>query len=468
MSKAVSHSTISYKELPSVDEVLRSEIAADILESAGRERTTQLARLSVEQLRESIKNGSTADRQTLLSLAAGSMLSKWRSNQMMGMARIINATGVIIHTNLGRAPLSEAAREAMIAASGYTNLEYDLESGARGRRGARAEELLIELIGTEDALVVNNCAAAAFFILHVFARGGEVIISRGELVEIGGDFRVPDVLEQSGATLREVGTTNRTKLVDYENAFTKDTRMVLRVHPSNYRIVGFTATPNITELAAIARKHDILLYEDLGSGALVDLSGYGLNDEPVVTASIKNGADIISFSGDKLLGGPQCGIIAGKHELIEKLRKHPLQRALRVDKKTFAALEATLASYQKGTHFEDIPVLRQLSARATEISKRAEGLLERLGEQGALSFEVIDGASVIGGGAAPDIRPDTFLIAVSHPELSADAIERTLRFFRIPVITRIEDSRVLIDLRTIDPSDEQIVIEALSAVTAAL
>jgi L-seryl-tRNA(Ser) seleniumtransferase len=255
--------------------------------------------------------------------------------------------------------LPESARLAIAdEAAGYCTLEYDLGTGKRGRRGRQAEELIVELTGAGDALIVNNCAAAAFFVLTVLAAGGEVIVSRGELVEIGGDFRVPDVLTQSGATLREVGTTNRTKAADYEKAITPKSRVILRVHPSNYRIVGFTAAPSVLELAALAHSRDLLLYEDLGSGAITDLSGFGLTGEPVVRESLAAGADVVTFSGDKLLGGPQAGIIAGKAEIIERLRKHPLYRALRVDKLIYAALEATLKEHRRGTAEADVPVPR--------------------------------------------------------------------------------------------------------------
>ena len=463
MSKKSVETPIPYRNFPSVDELLRCEIAAEITRSAGVGPATACARRAIDRIRASVRDGDTSDRGELLAKAEKAMEDGWIAEKMKGVTRVINATGVIIHTNLGRAPLSDAARQAMIDASGYAALEYDLETGQRGRRGQLAEELLIELTGAEAALVVNNCAAAAFFILHAFARGGEVIISRGELVEIGGDFRVPDVLEQSGAILREVGTTNRTKLTDYEQAINKDTRMLLRVHPSNYRIVGFTAAPTVTELAGIANKNKILLYEDLGSGALVDLSEYGLKDEPVVSVSVVNGADIVSFSGDKLLGGPQCGIIIGRRELIEKLRGHPLQRALRVDKKTFAVLEATLLAYRRGTHFEETPVLRQLSATSAQIRARAEEFLRMFEDGGPLCLEIIDGESVIGGGAAPDVHPETSLIAVTHESMSAELIAERLRASSPAVVTRIASGRVLVDLRTVAPSEDAALANALRA-----
>ncbi|MEO7658413.1 MAG: L-seryl-tRNA(Sec) selenium transferase, partial [Pyrinomonadaceae bacterium] len=305
------------RNLPSVDEVLRTKTAREIGLIAGAEHTSQLIRNLIDNVRRSIgmisENGQKKGE--LLALIEARLDEVWRSERQTGFRRVINATGVVIHTNLGRAPLSDKARQAVTdAASGYCTIEYDLAAGKRGKRGLRAEALITELTGAESVLIVNNCAAAAFFVLTAFASGGEVIISRGELVEIGGDFRVPDVLEQSGGLLHEVGSTNRTKIADYENAINDTTRMILRVHPSNYRIVGFTAMPSVADLADLAGRKGVLLYEDIGSGALLDLTALGLGDEPVVSRSIAAGADIVTFSGDKLLGGPQAGIIAGKAE----------------------------------------------------------------------------------------------------------------------------------------------------------
>jgi L-seryl-tRNA(Ser) seleniumtransferase len=390
----------------------------------------------------------------------------WTAEQRNGIRRVINATGVVIHTNLGRAPLSETARRAVAdEAAGYCTLEYDLGTGKRGRRGRQAEELIVELTGAGDALIVNNCAAAAFFVLTAFAAGGEVIVSRGELVEIGGDFRVPDVLAQSGAMLREVGTTNRTKAADYEKAITLKSRLILRVHPSNYRIVGFTAAPSVAELAAVAHGHDLMLYEDLGSGALTDMTGIGLHGEPVVSESLSAGADVVTFSGDKLLGGPQAGIIAGKAEIIQRLRKHSLYRALRVDKLIYAALEATLNDYRRGTTAEHIPVQRMLAMSADQIGSRAEGFVKELAERApdgsVLSVQVIDGTSAVGGGAAPQFQPATKLLALSHPEYSAADVEQRLRDSDPPVISRIVDGRVVLDLRTVNEAEESQLLDAV-------
>jgi len=352
-------------------------------------------------------------------------------------------------------------------ASRYCTLEYNVETGKRGKRGARAEHLLAELTGAESALIVNNCAAAAFLVLTALAKGGEVVISRGELVEIGGDFRVPDVMTQSGAILREVGTTNRTRVSDYERAIDENTRLILKVHPSNYRIIGFTATPTIAELAELAHRKEILLYEDAGSGAMFDLSEYGLTDEPIISQSIVAGADVVTFSGDKLLGGTQSGLIVGRRDVVEYIRKHPLYRALRVDKLIYAALEATLEAYRKETFLQEVPVLKMLSATNAEMMKRtadfADKLHERLANDSALKFEIVEGNSVVGGGSAPDVQPVTTLLALKHGKLSVSRLEEKLRTAKPPVITRILDEKVLLDLRTVSDAEESELLEILGS-----
>ena len=456
----------SMRKLPSVDELIRSATGQEVTASAGERHAASLASRSIDSLRQKLeKVEDDRSKENIFTDAENSMKNLWYSEQMTGTKRVINATGVIIHTNLGRAVLSDNAQRALVSAAGYCTLEYDVETGKRGRRGSRAETLINEMTGAEGALIVNNCAAAAFFVLTAFASGGEVVISRGELVEIGGDFRVPDVLCQSGGTLREVGTTNRTKLADYEKAIDQTTKLILRVHPSNYRIVGFTATPTVAELAALAHKHGILLYEDLGSGALIDLSEFGLDDEPVVSHSIAAGADVVSFSGDKLLGGPQAGIIAGKREIIEFLRKHPLYRALRVDKLAYTALEATLESYRRGSASTEVPVLAMLSLTKDQIAKRVrrftETLNKDLGEDSDLQVETVDGVSAIGGGAAPAVQLETKLIALSHKKLPASRLEHILRNADPPVIARIVDDRVVIDLRTVAKDEESELLEIL-------
>jgi L-seryl-tRNA(Ser) seleniumtransferase len=459
--------------LPSVDALLRTPAAQKLISQTGARHLSRLARAATDLLRrdlqEKISVGAAVEhsREDLLNEAEKRLSQLWQSEQNIGLQRVINATGVIIHTNLGRAPLSENARRAIFEkATRYCNLEYNLETGKRGRRGARAEHLLAELTGAEVALIVNNCAAAAFLVLTVFARGGEVIISRGELVEIGGDFRVPDVMEQSGAILKEVGATNRTRVSDYEKAINENTRMILRVHPSNYRIVGFTATPSLNEIADVARRNDLILYEDAGSGALFDLAGHGLTDEPVISQSLAAGADVVTFSGDKLLGGVQAGLIVGRREAIEKLRRHPLYRALRVDKLIYAALEATFEAFRRDTCLEEIPVLKMLSTTNEELETRtsrfAQKLRERLGENPELKFEVAEGNSVIGGGSAPTVQPATTLLALEHEKMPISRLEETLRLSKPPVITRILEDKVLIDLRTVSDAEENELLEVLA------
>src|SRR5688572_2885623 len=334
--------------LPSTDELMTTPLAQNLLSEVGRKRLTSIARMAIESIREELVNEISESagrekvhsRESLITAASTRIEELWKLRRQSRVRKAINATGVVVHTNLGRAPLSDDAIRAVGEAAGYCTIEYDLRAGKRGNRGAYVESLITEVTGAEAALVVNNCAAAAFLVLSVFAKGGEVIVSRGELVEIGGDFRIPDVLVQSGATLKEVGTTNRTKLSDYEKAVGESTRLVMRVHPSNYRIVGFTEKPSRRELAELAHRKGILLYEDAGSGAVIDLADLGFDDEPPVSRAILDGADIITFSGDKLLGASQAGVIVGRRDPIEQIRKHSLYRALRVDKLIYAALEA--------------------------------------------------------------------------------------------------------------------------------
>ena len=452
--------------MPSVDEILKTDAAHQLERELGRDRMLALVRSVFEEVRNEIAgddgNGSRdsiiLDIEKRLRVALTELAHR-------RVQRVINATGVVIHTNLGRSPLSQEAVDAMVsAAAGYCNLEYDLKTGERGRRGESAESLLAESVGAEDAVIVNNCAAAAFLVLSTFAKGGEVVVSRGELVEIGGDFRIPDVLEQSGATLREIGTTNRTKIADYERAISDDTKLILSVHPSNFRITGFVETPALKDLATLAKQRGLLLFEDAGSGALVDLSHLGLADEPVIRDSITAGADIVSFSGDKLMGSVQAGLIVGRAELISRLRRNPLYRALRPDKMTYSAIEATLLPFARGTALETIPVLRMLSMTAGEIGQRARNLVERVGN--ALICEIVSGNSAVGGGSAPDVDLPTFLIAITPRNCSPDVFAERLRETKPPVIARIAEDRVLIDLRTVLLSDEDELIEALVSVSS--
>jgi L-seryl-tRNA(Ser) seleniumtransferase len=466
------------RALPSVDAMLRTPEARLLREKVGAQRLAELARVVAGELRaklqrqakESESTNGDHTREALLIEAVRSLERACEREASSGLRRVVNATGVILHTNLGRAPLAGAARNAVSdEAARYCTLEYDVEEGGRGRRGAQVERLLAELTGAESALVVNNCAAAALLVLTVLSGGGTAIVSRGELVEIGGDFRVPDVMAQSGTRLVEVGTTNRTRLSDYERAIDVDTRLVMRVHTSNYRIVGFTATPSLSELARLAHEANLPLYEDAGSGALVDLSLYGLEGEPVIGESIRSGADVVTFSGDKLLGGAQAGLIVGRDEIISRLRRHPLYRALRADKLALAALQATLEIYRRGAALEEIPVLQMLALSHEAMEKRARRFLSRLRRQikhEHLSFEIIEGESAIGGGAAPTTHLRTALIALHHNSLSPDALDQVLRHSATPVIARIAEDNVLLDLRTIAEDEEHELLNALVAITA--
>ena len=380
------------------------------------------------------------------------------------LRHVINATGVVLHTNLGRAPLSEAARQAITdQAAGYCNLEYDIINGSRGPRSPRVDELLADLTGAEAALVVNNCAAATLLALTVLAGEGETIVSRGELVEIGGDFRVPDVMAQSGTRMIEVGTTNRTRLSDYRKAISENTRLIMRVHPSNYRIIGFTATPALRELAGLAHDAGLIFYEDAGSGALVDFTEYGIDSEPVISMSIEAGADLVSFSGDKLLGGPQAGLLVGRSEPIERMRRHPLYRALRADKLRLAALEATLDSYARGTSLSEVPAHHLIAQSAVEIRKRAESMILRLRDLvgKSVSLDTVAGESAAGGGSGPSSRLPTVLLSIAHRGLTPNQIEEALRRAETPVIARIVDSRVMLDLRTVNESEEPLLERAI-------
>jgi L-seryl-tRNA(Ser) seleniumtransferase len=448
--------------------LLRTEAARELRSSVGINRLTAIAREVTEEMRAQIQSEGLTEqsKDALLGQAVQRLRAICKLETISAIRRVINATGVILHTNLGRAPLSDAARNAVLEAAGYCTLEYDPTTGSRGKRGAYAEELLIQLTGAEAALVVNNCASAALLILTVLARDGETIVSRGELVEIGGDFRVPEVMSNSGTHMVEVGSTNRTRLEDYREAITGQTRLIMKVHPSNYRIIGFTASPDLSALASLAHQSGLFLYKDAGSGALNNLSAYGLGDEPIVSESISAGADVVSFSGDKLLGATQAGLIVGRREIIDRLRRHSLYRALRVDKLCLAALEATLAAHRRDS-IDEIPALRMLALATDTIEKRARNLIDQLANGGAsaeIEATILAGQSAIGGGSGPNVHPPTALIVLKHRTLSADDVELKLRHFSPPVIARIADGLVLIDLRTVDPREEPDLLRALTSV----
>jgi L-seryl-tRNA(Ser) seleniumtransferase len=459
-----------FRSLPSIERLLASAAALRAAALVGRDRTRDLLREITDGLRREIMSGvwSDADRAADIALEVERRLEA----QTMRLAtpslrRVINATGVIIHTNLGRAPLARAAIERVQeVAANYSNLEYDLSLGERGHRESHCQELLSRLTGSEAAIVTNNNAAAVLLVLNTLAEGGEVIVSRGELIEIGGSFRIPEVMEKSGARLKEVGTTNRTRIGDYERAITSDTRLLLRVHPSNYRIIGFTERPTVAEIAGLARRAGIASFEDLGSGCLVDLAPYGVKDEPVVAESIRAGISVVTFSGDKMLGGPQAGVIAGSREVIDRVRKNPLMRALRPDKMTYGALEATLRIYERGAAAEEVPVISRIAATRSRIASRAERFAERVTQatRGRVKATTEEGASVIGGGSAPEVKLPTLLVALEDGDGPATALEERLRCNSIPIIARTERDRVLIDLRTVAEDEEAIIIDALARI----
>ncbi len=453
------------RALPGVDLVLQSPAAVPWLDRLPRERVADLVREAIGELRESLlADPSQAPGDPLRAVAAkvDSLVQRLSDSSLRP---VINASGVILHTNLGRAPLGQPAMEAVSSiAGGYCNLEYDIEQGRRGRRDVHCGSLLERLLGA-PALVVNNNAAAIFLVLHELARDGEVIVSRGELVEIGDGFRIPDILEASQARLREVGSTNRTNLGDYRDALGDRTRALLRIHPSNFKQVGFTGRPTIEQLVALAKSASLPLIEDLGSGCLVDHLAEGIEGEPPVARSIKAGVSLVTFSGDKLLGGPQAGIIAGDAGLVARVRRNPLFRALRVGKLTLAALEATLRSYLAGRE-DEIPALRLMRTPTTALSARAHKLAQRLAEDGISGCSVVEGKSVLGGGSTPMQSMPSPLVAIEgRPGRSATHLESGLRSHDPPVVARIEKDRVLLDLRTVPEGQEDDLVAAVIQAT---
>jgi L-seryl-tRNA(Ser) seleniumtransferase len=458
-----------YRELPSVDELLRSSEMQSRIAELGASAVTDAARTVLERLRKDIAEGRLDAPALQLELKRlGEIIDlELKESFSFSLRPVINATGVILHTNLGRAPLSaEALAHIQEIAAGYSNLEFDFTTGERGKRDVHVQRLLTRLL-REDApygyevstVVVNNCAAAVMLALNTLAEGGEVIVSRGELVEIGGSFRVPEIMAKSGATLREVGTTNRTRISDYERAINEKTRLLLRVHRSNFAIVGFTEQPSVEELVALGRRHKVPVMEDLGNGAIFDLRAVGIQNESGVRESLQAGIDVITYSGDKLLGGPQAGLISGRKELVSRIRSNPLFRALRVDKLTYAALEATLLAYLR-EDYDTLPVLRIMRLSAAEIKQRADKMAARLPRE-QFETEVIAGESVLGGGTAPTATLPTFLLALSSPRLSATEFHKRLRQHDPPIVVRIEEEKIRIDLRTVSPEHDALIIDAL-------
>jgi L-seryl-tRNA(Ser) seleniumtransferase len=481
-----------FQKLPSTDELLRQPGIQLLTEREGHAAVAESVRIVLARLRHEIASAQMDEKTLSLALDGinAAVERQLRQSLVLSLTPLINATGVILHTNLGRAPLTAAALDHIRTIAGaYSNLEFDLISGERGKRDVHVDRLFLKLLSSENStdgmvaglipapaepnspakpaistIVVNNNAAAVLLALNSLAEGGEVIVSRGELVEIGGSFRIPDVMSKSNATLREVGTTNRTRIADYEKAIDDRTRLLLRVHRSNFEITGFTEQPALDELVALARRRNLPLMEDLGSGALLDLRSVGITGEPGVLDSLRAGVDIVTYSGDKLLGGPQSGLISGRGDLVARMRANSLFRALRVDKLSYAALEATLLAYVKRDH-DAIPILRMMRFSKDEIARRAESIISHVVSSPAkpahLKLDLIDGESVIGGGAAPSAVLPTRLIALTHADLSVDELNSRLRENVPPIIARIEDGRVLLDPRTVFPEQDTTVATSL-------
>jgi L-seryl-tRNA(Ser) seleniumtransferase len=448
-----------YRELPSVDRLLANERLSDLGNGGGV--LVELVRTALELARIGIADGAPPPAESDL---VDDVLRLAETMLRSSLLPVINATGVIIHTNLGRAPLSEEAIKAMAEVSrGYSNLEFDLPAGERGSRSAHLSTVLAQLTGAEAGIAVNNNAAALLLALSALCRDREVIISRGQAVEIGGGFRIPDVMRQSGATLVEVGTTNRTYLRDYESAITEESAAIMRVHASNFRIVGFTETPAVQDLVRVAHEHGLLVLDDLGSGCLLDTRPFGLAYEPTVGESVSAGADLTMFSGDKLLGGPQAGIIVGKRALVEQLQRHPLMRAVRLDKAATAGLHATLLHYLRGEALTRIPVWRMISMPVSDIQRRARRLARAIGPQA----RVIDGQSMIGGGSLPEESLPTRLVSITGSAGNAGDLAERLRAGNPPVVGRVEHDALLLDLRTVMPDEDRLLTRALRAAMSA-
>lgn len=454
--------------LPQVQRLMDSAEAAPIVAAHGRAPVLKAVRDRLDDLRSLLRAGEADATATAPTAILAAVAERLRRDDAPRLRRVINATGIVLHTNLGRAPLAaEAAAAVSEAATGYLNLEYDLEEGRRGSRYQGVTGLLCELTGAEAALVVNNNAAAVLLALAALAVPGEAVVSRGELVEIGGSFRVPDVVAQSGARLVEVGTTNKTRISDYARAIGPDTRVLMKVHPSNYRIQGFTAAPERAELAALARAHGFVALEDLGSGSLIDLRRLGLPPEPTVQDCLAAGTDLVTCSGDKLLGGPQAGLILGRADLIARLKAHPLMRALRVDRMTLAALEATLKLYRDPDRVvARVPALAMLAAPVPVLEDRARRLNAQLADLPGLEAEVQEGTGFAGGGSLPGVELPTRLVALNTPTIEAGDLARRLRRHRPAVVGRVKDGRLLLDLRTVAESELPEIAAACRAVLA--
>lgn len=453
------------RKLPKIDELLKDTMVDKYIQNSMRSVVLDSLRETIDSYREDILNGKceSLDNERIISKFINIVEEKKRPK----LRRVINAAGVIIHTNLGRSLLTEeAVNEVINISMNYNNLEYDIKKGVRGSRYAHVEEVITKVTGAEAAMVVNNNAAAVMLVLNTLCKDKEAIVSRGQLVEIGGSFRVPDVMALSGAKLIEVGTTNRTHLYDYENNITENTGVLLKVHTSNFKVLGFTEEVPVEELAELGREHKIPMVEDIGSGTLVDFSKYGFTYEPTVQESLKKGADVVTFSGDKMLGGPQAGIIVGKKKYIDKMKKNQLTRALRIDKMTLAALEGTMNLYlDEKTAVEKVPTLHMILSNKEEHKFRVDNLLNKLSHiDSNIEFKVDEDFSMVGGGSMPAEKIDTYVIKVKSKDFSADELETKLRLNETPIITRVCNNEVVLDIRTIFDRDFNIIVDAFEKI----
>jgi len=467
-----------YRLLPSVNNLLLTPEFEALLQIHSHSSTTEATRTVLNRIRERIAGGTLRGDRLIecVSAVGHAVAEELNANRRLSLRRVINATGVILHTNLGRAPLSASAIEHIAEiAKGYCNLEFDLESGERSRRDTHAEELILRLLESRAgglsgrnsntpaaALVVNNCAAATFLALNSLSEGAEVIVSRGELVEIGGGFRIPEILSKSGARMREVGTTNRTRISDYENAIQPETALILRVHQSNFSMEGFTERPTLEEVVELGRRNKIPVFEDQGTGLCISLEDLRVGSQPTLPGSFSLGADLVAASGDKLLGGPQCGLLAGRVDLIERIRKNPLLRTFRVDKLTYAALEATLMDYIAG-RADSIPIVRMLRASPEEVLKRCDWIASQVNGTN-LTADVVPALSLIGGGTAPAARLQSSAVALRHKVIQPHALLHLMRKLDPAVIGRVSEDRVLLDLRTVEPEMDETVVASLQHV----
>ncbi len=448
-------SSDAFQQLPPVQDVLSQSSMASLVEEQGRDVVVGWVREALQQARQCVidKLGNF-DRPAWIDWVVDRVLAAAATAHHHRLSRVINATGIVLHTGLGRAPLSLAARQALSELGGHCNVEVDLATSERRYRGHQLEAAFRMLTGCEDVLIVNNNAAATLLTLQALCAGREVLISRGQLIEIGGSFRLPDIFALSGAGMREVGTTNRTRLADYASAITPETAALMLVHPSNYRVIGFSETPAIETLVPLARERGLIAIDDIGSGALIDVAELGLPTEPTFQNSLAAGADVVLGSGDKLLGGPQCGIILGKHSFVERIRQHPLARAVRVGKLTLAALQATLDVYQRGTATTEIPTLTMLATSVESLRTRAEKLLAEIGDLSSCHIEVANDVAAVGGGSLPGIELPTVVLRLQSDTQSSQELSQRLRLGSIRVFVRIQQDKVLFDLRSVLPEDD--------------